>query len=183
MGLTMDPMAAGIAGVLDAMYRGFDRQEGEERLLRLLKLEVVENIKLLEVANLDRETGFKNDDPYYRDLASRVQCKAHQAVYVAGVFINEELKVRDEKKNPKLKLRTNPDGTCTDIHEMASVHEFLDSFCSRARDLQNRVALPADNEAMPLTYYATRLKNVLANELSLLSFLMQLPLFEKAGRN
>ena len=66
---------------------------------------------------------------------------------------------------------------------MASVHEFLDSFCSRARDLQNRVALPADNEAMPLTYYATRLKNVLANELSLLSFLMQLPLFEKAGRN
>ena len=49
MGLTMDPLAAGIAGVLDAMYRGFDRQEGEERLLRLLKLEVVENIKLLEV--------------------------------------------------------------------------------------------------------------------------------------
>ena len=49
---------------LVTMYRAFDRQEGEERLLRLLKLEVVENIKLLEVANLDRETGFKNDDPY-----------------------------------------------------------------------------------------------------------------------
>ncbi|MEC8052205.1 MAG: hypothetical protein VX210_15545 [Myxococcota bacterium] len=183
MGLTMDPLAAGIAGVLDAMYRGFDRQEGEERLLRLLKLEVVENIKLLEVANLDRETGFKNDDPYYREIASRVQYKAHQAVYVAGVFINEELKVRDNKNSPKLKIQTNPDGTCTDIHEMVSVHEFLDSFCGRGRDLQNRLAIPDDNEAMPLTYFATRLKNVLANELSLLSFLMSLPLFEKSTRN
>lgn len=183
MGLTMDPLAAGIAGVLDAMYRGFDRQEGEERLLRLLKLEVVENIKLLEVANLDRETGFKNDDPYYRDIASRVQYKAHQAVYVAGVFIDEELKIRDDKNSPKLKLQTNSDGTCTDIHEMASVHDFLDSFSARGRDLQNRLAIPDNNQAMPLTFYATRLKNILANELSLLSFLMQQPLFEKSSRN
>ena len=183
MGLELEMVAPVVSHVFKSMYRGVDQKEGEERLLRLLKLEVVANIKLLEVANLNRETGFKNDHPYYRDIASRVQYQAHQAVYVAGIFRNEELKVKDDKNAPKLKVQTNEDGTCTDVYETVAVHDFLDSFCARSRDLSNRLAIGDENDAMPLTYYATRLKNVLANELSLLGYLSGLPLFQKHAKN
>lgn len=161
---------AGMMNTTLGFINNMDEPEHRElALLRLLYLEISENLGVLETVPRNDESGRVCEDTVYESVAEGLSFLVHQAVVSTRLLHNENLPSLKMHDSPFYVSRLEPltEGAPVRIQERMQVVQALELVCVEMSVLRRRAKMTISPEVTTDLRYGPRLKNIRSYEQAL----------------
>ena len=155
-------LLAVINGTLGFINNMKETKDRELALLRLLYLEINENIEVMKTIKWSEEAGVSCTDPAYKEIAKGLSFAAHQAVLTTRILDNDNLagwKIGDQPIMVN-RIDLNEMGEHTEVEKNMQVTQAVKFVCVKIATLQRLAQMNVSPEVSTNIRYGIRLENI-----------------------
>ena len=155
-------LLAVINGTLGFINNMKETKDRELALLRLLYMEINENLEVMKTIKWSEEAGVSCTDPAYKEIAKGLSNAAHQAVLTTRILDNVSLSGWEIGGEPIMvnRIELNEMGENETVEKHMQVSQALKTVCVSISTLQRLADMNVSPEVSRSVRYGIRLENV-----------------------